>query len=318
MMLRDCRFIGWLASVAVLLFWGGTYANTGALLVDFSAFEVLALRFAIAWAVLWAVGRWRVCPRTGSQGLFAAMGFTGVVTCQFLENCAIHLTNASNVAILMAFGPLVTALFAARFSSDIRLTPRFLVGSGVAVCGAALAGVERFTDLDPWVYGNLVVVGSLVSWGAYSVLLDRANRLGVPAVESIGRSFGWALVMMAPIAVLGMTEWGRTAFGGSFAVRIDPGENMRRLSSAANLFNITFLGVFASALCHVLWAVASRRLGVVAVNAVLYFTPVVGVLSAVVFLDESLSPRFLLGGALVLVGVTYSHVASGCGAPNGS
>ena len=47
------------------------------------------------------------------------MGFTGIVAYQFLENCAIYYTNASNVAILVSFGPIVTGLMA-RICTDSR------------------------------------------------------------------------------------------------------------------------------------------------------------------------------------------------------
>ena len=42
-----------LAVVFVILVWGMTFANTRALLEDFSALEIQFLRFALAWAVLW-------------------------------------------------------------------------------------------------------------------------------------------------------------------------------------------------------------------------------------------------------------------------
>jgi drug/metabolite transporter (DMT)-like permease len=38
------------------------------------------------------------------------MGFTGVFAYQFLENCAVYYTNDSNVAILVSFAPVVTAV----------------------------------------------------------------------------------------------------------------------------------------------------------------------------------------------------------------
>ena len=49
-----------LAVVFVILVWGMTFANTRALLEDFSALEIQLLRFALAWAVLWV---WDVCLR---------------------------------------------------------------------------------------------------------------------------------------------------------------------------------------------------------------------------------------------------------------
>lgn len=46
---------GLIASVVVILIWGITFVNTRALLGDFSALEILVVRFALAWAALWLV-----------------------------------------------------------------------------------------------------------------------------------------------------------------------------------------------------------------------------------------------------------------------
>ena len=45
-----------LVAAFVILIWGMTFANTRALLEDFSALEILVGRFALAWAALWIVG----------------------------------------------------------------------------------------------------------------------------------------------------------------------------------------------------------------------------------------------------------------------
>ena len=57
---------GLLLAVPTILIWGVTFVNTKALLDDFSAFEILFLRFLMAYAALWclkpkrlAVSGWR-------------------------------------------------------------------------------------------------------------------------------------------------------------------------------------------------------------------------------------------------------------------
>ena len=57
----------------VVFVWGSTFVNTKALLTDFSALEILGIRFALAWAALWAIHprgmgplrRGRGCPHGG-------------------------------------------------------------------------------------------------------------------------------------------------------------------------------------------------------------------------------------------------------------
>ena len=109
-------FRAWAVAAFVILVWGVTFVNTRALLEEFSALEILVGRFALAWVALWGWGRVAARPESApyrrgwrDEWLFVAMGFCGIFCYQFLENCAIYYTNASNVAILVSFGPVVTA-----------------------------------------------------------------------------------------------------------------------------------------------------------------------------------------------------------------
>ena len=78
----------------VILVWGVTFGSTRSLLLDFSALEILVLRFAIAWFMLVGIGLFEGAERRRfsfrDELLFAGMGLTGVTAYQFLENSAIY------------------------------------------------------------------------------------------------------------------------------------------------------------------------------------------------------------------------------------
>ena len=75
------------------------------------------------------------------------MGFCGIFCYQFLENCAIYYTNASNVAIFVSFGPIVTAALARMFTKDRSLSAALVVGSLIAVGGVALVSLNGVVNL---------------------------------------------------------------------------------------------------------------------------------------------------------------------------
>lgn len=306
---------GWTAVGGVILVWGMTFASTRALLADFSALEILLLRFSLAYAALRiAFGRFcghREPERRGDGWLFAAMGFTGIVAYQFLENCAIYYTNASNVAILVSFGPVVTAVMARMLSDDRSLSPRLVAGSLVAVVGVALVSLNDVAVFELRPLGDLMALAAMVCWGLYSVLLDMANRRGVTPVVAVRRAFGWSLAMMAPFALWGMTESGTCALDGSFAVILDAQANLDRFLDPVNWMNLVFLGVLASAASFVLWSAACGRLGVVKTTISLYLTPLVGVAFATVFLGEQVTWLEAAGGCVILVGVAVATKAKG-------
>ena len=307
-------FKGWIAAAFALIVWGVTFVNTRMLLTEFSALEILLLRFALAWGTLALIGlvqRKRCGWQGHNEALFAVMGLTGVFVYQFLENCAIYYTNASNVAILVSFGPIVTALMARLALNDRSLSLRLVLGSLVSIAGVVLVAVNGAVNFHLRPLGDLMALGAMVSWGAYSILVGKVNALDVPPLVAVRKSFGWALVMMLPLAIWGMTESGYVALDGSYSVTLDVGANLARFSSLENGFNLLFLGVFASAACFVLWNVACKALGVVRTTVCLYLTPIIGVLFAAFFLREPITGMLATGGVLIIVGVITATMKRG-------
>ncbi len=311
---------------SVILFWGVTFASTRSLLEVFSALEIQAIRFSLAWLVLFAVrvrsaASGRTAAEDGSgrvrsrrirswrdEALFAGMGLTGVALYQFLENCAIYYTNASNVAILVSFGPIVTALLAWLLTGDRTLSPRFALGGLVAIAGVALVSLNGVVNFQVRPLGDMMAVCAMVSWGVYSILIEKANSRRIGQLEAVRRAFFWSLVIIAPLELWGATESGFYALDGSFSVTTDLAENMERFSRPANVMNLVFLGVVASAACFVLWSRVCRTLGVVRTTVGLYLTPIVGVVFAALFLGERLTAMGAAGGVLILAGVIIATI----------
>ena len=325
-LLRMKNLVPYLAATLAIVVWGVTFASTRILLYEFSALEILLLRFSLAWAVLWAweLVVWR--SRKGHDGarpshgaavagrppyrccewLFVGMGFTGVAAYQFLENCAIYYTNASNIAIFVSFGPIATAIIAWLVLHDRAFSIRFAIGSALSVCGVALVSLNGIAVLKLRPIGDLMALGAMLSWGVYSILVDVANRRGISPVVAIRKSFFWSIAMIVPFGVWGATESGFCIWDGSFSVNLNMQDNIERFSSVLNWANIAFLGVLASAVCFALWNIACKGFGVVRATIGLYLTPIVGVLFAVVFLGERIAPTGVAGGVLIVAGVAIA------------
>lgn len=305
------RYRLWLYVMFSIVIWGVTFASTRVLLLDFSALEILALRFTIAWLVLVGIGLVEGSARRRfsfrDELLFAAMGLTGVTAYQFLENCAIYYTNASNVAIMVSFGPIVTAVMSRVLANDKTLSVRLVIGSFVAICGVAMVSMNGLGEFHLRPLGDIMALAAMVSWGLYSVMVGKVNDKGYSPTTVIRKSFFWALVMMLPFVLWGMTEDGFYALDGSFSVTIDAEVNAERFGRTLNWVNLGFLGVLASAACFVLWNHACKFLGVVHTTIGLYLTPVVGVLFAVIFLGETLTAASIVGGPVIIAGVVLAN-----------
>ena len=300
----------WAIVWGVILVWGMTFVNTRALLADFSSFEILVLRFVLAFATLCAIERvMRPQKRREMvpEWIFVAMGFTGFLAYHFLENCAIYYTNASNVAILTSFAPVATAILARLLTKNRQASIGLFVGSLIAIGGVALVSLngQRALELRP--IGDVMAICSMVSWAFYSILIDIANRRGVPPLTAVRKALGWSLVMVVPLVALGATGLGSHALDGSFAVNLDMATNARRFGNLLNWANIATLGILASAACFVLWSVACRALGVVKTSVALYIIPVVGVVCAMIALGESVTFLEVAGGCVILIGMAIAE-----------
>lgn len=298
--------VGTLLATVAILFWGVTFVNTKALLADFSSLEILVLRFLLAWAALWVLWPrplrgvpWR------DEALFAAAGLSGAAVYQLLENLAIHFTNASNVSILVSVCPVFAAVLSQWLLREKALTLRFAVGFLVAIAGVAMVSLDGVRSFHFRPAGDLLALASGLSWGFYSVLVSVVNRRPWPPAAVIRRAFFWALVAMIP-AVAAALAFPAAAARVSCSIDLSPAANAARFASPANWFNLSFLGVLASAVCFVVWNAACDRLGTVRASAGIYLIPAITLLFAHLFLGETLTAIGALGALLTLAGVALS------------
>lgn len=299
----------WIIVWGVIIVWGMTFVNTRALLADFSSFEILVLRFVLAFATLCVIERMTHPPRGSekiSEWIFVAMGFTGFLAYHFLENCAIYYTNASNVAILTSFAPVATAILARVFTKNRQASLGLFAGSFIAIGGVALVSLngQRALELRP--VGDVMAICSMVSWAFYSLFIDMVNKQGVSPLVAVRKALGWSLVMIVPLAVLAATEAGSHTLDGSLAINLDIQANALRFGNLLNWVNIAVLGILASATCFVLWSVACKELGVVKTSISLYIIPVVGVVFAMVALGERVTFLEVVGGCVILIGMAIA------------
>jgi drug/metabolite transporter (DMT)-like permease len=304
---RNAFAKGLLLAVPTILIWGVTFVNTKALLSDFSPFEILFVRFLMAYAALWClkpkrltVSGWR------EEAVYAGMGLTGVTVYQFLENCALHWTNASNVCILVSVSPMTTAILSQVLLRERTLTWRFMAGFVLAMVGIVLVCLNGVYVFSFHPVGDLLALSAALSWSVYSVFVTKINARGTDPILMTRRTFFWALVAMLPLLCVALLPGGDVFADGTFAVDFSATTNAARFARPLNLLNLGFLGILASALCFASWNAACARLGTVRATLGIYVLPAITILLAWIFLGERLTPVGALGAALTLAGVVLS------------
>ena len=287
---KNSRAAGHLLALITITIWGTTFVATKTLLRDYDALQIMLMRFFLAWVVLLLLTRKIEKPVSLKEeaGIFA-LSLSGVTLYYFFENTALSYTLASNVSIILAAAPIVTAILAHFFTKDEKLTRRIWAGFVIAIAGVVLVVFNGTYVLKLNPLGDALSILAALSWGIYSVLLKgfvgRYNGLFLTR-----RMVFYAVVVTAPFAV-----WGKG---------LPP---LSPLAQWENLFCLLFLGILGSALCYAAWNMAIQRIGLVNTNNYIYLNPFITMIAAAIVLDEKITGAGFLGAVLIVGGILVSE-----------
>jgi drug/metabolite transporter (DMT)-like permease len=286
------RALSTLLLVVVMLIWGSTYVVTKTGLGELPPTVFALLRFCVASVCLLPLallrGGVKVLPRPRPWGTLTLMGLTGVGLYYVAFNLGMTFTNASQGSLVQSCLPAVTAGMAVLWLHE-KVSGRRLLGIGLAVAGILL--IVTRSPLDGTarapLTGNALMLVTVISWGVYTMLAKRTAGLDSTVVVAFTTIIGTA--MLVPAAIV------EAALRGGFPP-----------ISTAGWLRIVYLGSLPSAGCFVLYSRALRDLDASQVGTFINLVPLVGVVSGVLVLDETVTPLALLGGAMVLAGVWLS------------
>ena len=283
--------MGHISALVVILIWGTTFVSTKVLLNSFRPAEIMFFRFLLAYAALWAIHPHR--PRLGPwrrELLFLLAGICGVTGYFLMENMALSLSYASNVSILISVAPMLTGIFAHLLLKDERLHWRFFLGFMVAIAGIVLVTFNGSFVLKLHPLGDVLALAAACCWALYSVIMRRLMNEGDHPAACTRHVFFYGLVTMLPVLLLSghMPDW-------------------HALTQPANLLNILFLGLGASAAGFVLWNRTVGILGAVKTGVYIYLQPVSTIVAAALVLRERVTLLALAGTALILAGLVISQ-----------
>jgi len=284
------RLLPTLAILAVVLVWGLSFVSTRAVLTrGLPPMSLACLRFAVASLVLLPLSRkidpgLRVPPALRFPLVLSAL--FGVTVYFFFETRGIQLTSASNAALIIAAIPVFT--LAAEYL--LYRTPiNWFQGAGIFL---SIAGVYLIVQRSQQtggqnLLGNLLMLGACLSWVVY-IMLSRKLQRELSGLNLTARQSLIGFLFLLPLALLEHRRW-------------IPGD-------AAVWLNVLYLGLFCSALAYFLYNYALRYLGPVVLSSYVNLIPLVGALGGVVILGEELSGVQLIGGAVIIIGVSIVNV----------
>ena len=282
-----------LAFVTVAI-WGSTFVFTKMLLLNgLSPAHIFTLRFIIAYVLLlafemtvrrqtfrWLSASWR------DELIMLLLGITGGSLYFLTENAAMLFTTATNTSLIVCSCPLFAMLLVALVYRQSEHFSRLqVVGSLLAFMGMAAVVLNgRFVlHLSP--LGDLLAFGACLCWAVYSLLMKSVTER-YSTFFITRKVFFYGLLTMFPYYLV---VPGFPSFDIIFSPQV--------------LCNLLFLGVVASMGCFLVWNWVIRQLGAVVATNWVYFNPITTILFAWWLLSEQITPWFLLGTALILLGL---------------
>lgn len=282
------KLLGYLFAAFTITVWGSTFISSKKLLQFYTPAEIMLTRFLLAYCALWLLRPRRLKLSRREEGIFLLLGVFGCSLYFYTENTALTYTLASNVSIILAAAPILTAVLA-HFAGEERFQRSTLFGFLLAFTGVVLVVCNGTFVLKLNPLGDLLALGAAGCWAVYSVLMKRSTSR-YDAVLVTRRTLFWGIVTAVPILLLERTSYPTAP-----------------LAQPVVFGNFLFLGLIGSGLCYVLWNKAFRLLGVVATNNFIYLNPFVTIVTAYFFLREPISPIALLGAVLITVGVVVTQ-----------
>lgn len=269
------------ALLTIYLIWGMNWVVMKTANTFFPPITFVAYRFLLGSVILFLVWRYLklALPPKKLLPWIVLAGLLQMVLNNIAAQISMLTLGAGMVAVLNYSMPIFAAVIAS-FVLGEKLTIRKGLGIAVAVIGMAVLMNVSAGGSDY----QAVIIGlfSALCWALASVLI----KLKLSDVNAITLTT-WQMIVSAIMLLIYITLFPQGA----------------PVWSLDAVLCLIYNGVLASALAFFLWSYVLQHIEVSKAAVAVLAVPVVGVIGGVLFLDEPLTLRIILGMAIIMLGI---------------
>jgi drug/metabolite transporter (DMT)-like permease len=292
---NEFQLTGLIAGLGAASIWGGMYVVSKVVLDAIPPFTLLTLRLVIGIVTLFIFFQlsalikkeerrkmtsdqvWKIFL-VGCVGYGISLGFQFVGT---------KLSTASNGSLVTSATPAFILIFAPILLGE-KTTTRRIAALIVSSLGVIAVIDPRAAELSPDLFwGNLALIAAALTWALYSVLARKVSQ----AVDVIEATM--IMLMGGVPSGIAFSVWEIATLGVG---TITPGV----------IGGVLFIAIVSTAFAMFLWNFAFANLPAAVASLTFFAQPVVGTLLGWFFLGEQITPLFLIGGAMIGIGLVIA------------
>jgi drug/metabolite transporter (DMT)-like permease len=217
-----------------------------------------------------------------------ALAATMIFTNQVCFVVSVHETNASTVALVLGATPLITGVMASLLGME-SLSGRFWLAAVVAFVGVGFVAAGGGGGVSGNAGGDLLAVGTAVTWAGYSVAIAPLMQRYSPfRISALVLGVGWIPLALVSIPQLSQQSYG--AFGWQIWLALG-------YAIIGPLF-----------LTNIFWFTAIDRVGPSRATLFTNMQPVFSVLFALALLSEHLNRWEIVGAVAIGAGIVLERL----------
>ncbi len=278
--------------IAAVFAWGVNFPIAKYVLqymdpVVFSATRYLAAACLLFGLLVFQGTRLRITRQ--ELWLLVIIGLLGITLFQGGWAYGLSLTSASKASVLITTSPIFGTLIAA-FRGNVPSTKAW-IGIFLAFLGVIIVINNSLTSITIGIgsiLGDLLIIAASFMWAVYTFVSEPiVSRRGPIFVTAWAMLFGAVVLTAVGVPSLLQQDW--TAM---------PGISWLAWASTT---------VFGAALAFVWYCAGITRIGITRGMVYSYFIPVIAILTAVLFFDESMTMVQIFGALVVFSGVALTR-----------
>ena len=284
----------WLSLIILSILWGGSFFFVEIAVRDLPTFTIVVCRVVLAALILNLVmvmqGQRMPNPATAAgRRIWAAFLVMGLInnTIPFSLIVWGQAHIASGVAsILNATTPLFAVVVTHFMTSDERMTLPRLTGVILGIIGVAvLIGGTALQSLGVNVVAQLAILGAAISYAFAGTFGRRFKTMGISPIATATGQVSASSLLMLPLVLAVEQPW------------------TLAMPSTGTVLALIALAALSTALAYILYFHILASSGATNVLLVTFLVPVSAILLGILFLNESLGTKHIIGMALIGAGL---------------